>query len=232
MARDDFFRAVRRAVSFMAPRVETNPPFTDASYIERMLRGTDSWLAQDVVAAFRPEDFPNLDQSERDELTEAVNAFLAVARSVPPNEPATSEQREAALRPFTHIVKAVQKLLLNDWIQASRQLLGEAEEWAKEVDWPSKRYAREMTEDFIGTYKQDRLVFSAEGSQLALVPVGRFAPGTDGVFDLAVLPAYDSVMVVRNGDRWFIHPFPGENGQQDWTKEAFRSTSLELARLP
>ena len=89
-----------------------------------------------------------------------------------------------------------------------------------------------MTEDFIGTYKQERLVFAAEGAQLALVPVGRFAPGTEGLFDLAVMPAYDSVMVVRQGTRWFIHPLPGDEVRQDWSKEAFLTTSLRLARLP
>ena len=56
-----------------------------------------------------------------------------------------------------------------------------------------------MTEDFIGQYKLDRLVYSAEGVQLALISVGRYAPGTEGMFDLAVMPAYDSVMVVRQG---------------------------------
>jgi hypothetical protein len=51
MARDEFFRDIRRAVSFMAPRVETDSPFLDTNYIERMLRGADLWLSQKVVTA-------------------------------------------------------------------------------------------------------------------------------------------------------------------------------------
>jgi len=232
MARDEFFRDIRRAVSFMAPRVEADSPFTDVAYIERMLRGTDLWLAQCVVGAFRPEDFPELDNGTREGLAQAVKEFLDIARTVSPKEPAKLDQRDAAVRPFLHIVQVVQGLVRDDWMRASTNLLGEAEGWAKEEGWPTKRYAKEVTEDFIGKYKQERLVFSAEAQQLALVPVGRFVPGTDGAFDLAVMPAYDSVMVVRQRDRWFLHPLPEEDGRQNWSKETFVDTSLKLARLP
>lgn len=232
MARDEFFREIRRAISFMAPRVETDSPFGDPKYIERMLRGTDLWLTEKVVAAFRSEEFADLDEDSKRGLAQDVTDFRNVAQTVPPNEPARPEQRDAALRPFVHIVQAVQKMVRDDWVQASSKLLEEAERWAKEAGWPSKRFAKTLAEDFIGSYRQDRLVFAAEGAQLALVPVGRFAPGTDGMFDLAVMPAYDSVMVVRHGALWFIHPLPGEEARQDWSKEAFLDSSLKLARLP
>jgi hypothetical protein len=150
---------------------------------------------------------------------------------VNPNEPTRREQRKAALPPFTQIVKIVQGLVRDDWMSASAALLAEAEGWAREEGWPTKRFPKDITEDFIGNYRLDRLVYSAEGAQLALVPVGRFAPGTDGMFDLAVMPAYDSVTVVRDKGRWFIHALSGEEGRQDWSKEAFISKSLQLARL-
>ena len=121
-----FFEDVRRAVSFMAPRVEADTPFTDTHYIEKMLQGTDMWLARGVVEAFRPEDFPDVDDRTRAELTRAVSEFVAVARAVPPKEPATSDQRNTALRPFVQIVQVVQKVLRDDWVQASNGLLGEA----------------------------------------------------------------------------------------------------------
>ena len=232
MARDEFFRDIRRAVSFMAPRVDANSPFLDSRNVERMLQGTDTWLAAGVAAAFRSEDFSDLDETTREALNRSVAEFLGVARAVAPDKPATVEQRDAGLRPFMKIFQIVQGLLRDDWMQAATGLLAEAEAWVREAGWPSKRYSKEVTEDFIGIYKLDRLVFSAEGAQLALVPVGRFAPGTDGMFDLAVMPAYDSVMVVRHGNRWFIHPQPGEEGRQGWSKEAFLAASLTLARLP
>jgi hypothetical protein len=231
MARDEFFADIRRAVSFMAPRVEAVSPFTDTNYIRRMLRGADLWLSREVVDAFRPDDFADVDRGVRDALIKEVNAFRRVAETVNPKEPTKPEQRDAALRPFTRIVKIVQKMVRDDWMSASAALLAEAEGWAREEGWPTRRFPKDITEDFIGNYRQDTLVYSAEGAQLALVPVGRFAPGTDGVFDLAVMPAYDSVMVVREKGRWFIHPLPGEEGRQDWSKGAFITESLKLARL-
>jgi hypothetical protein len=231
MARDEFFADIRRAVSFMAPRVEADSPFTDTNYIQKMLRGTDLWLSRKVVEAFRPDDFAEVDGGVRDTLKRAVAKFRRVAETVNPSEPTRPEQRKAALAPFTQIVKIVQGLVCDDWISASAALLAEAEGWAREEGWPTRRFPKDITEDFIGNYRLDRLVYSAEGAQLALVPVGRFVPGTDGMFDLAVMPAYDSVMVDREKGRWFIHGLPGEEGRQDWSKEAFLKRSLQLARL-
>ncbi|MBX9680130.1 MAG: hypothetical protein K2X38_15310 [Gemmataceae bacterium] len=232
MARDEFFRDVRRAVSFMAPRVEADSPFTDASYIEKMLRGADLWLTPKVVEAFRPEDYADVGERNREDLSRAVSDFMAVARTVLRETPAKPEQRDAALEPFKRIIQTVQSLVHEDWIRASTALLADAEVWAKEEGWPTKRFSKDITEDFIGKYRQDRLIFAAEGAQLALVPVGRYAPGTEGMFDLAVLPAYDSVMVIRQAGRWFVHPLSSEDRQQDWSKDAFVTTSLKLARLP
>ena len=196
-----------------------------------MLRGSDLWLTRKVVEAFQPNDFGDLDEGVRDALIKAVDEFRRVSATVNPSEPALPEQRDAALSPFTQIVKIVQVLVRDDWVSASTALLNEAEVWAKEQDWPTRRFPKDITEDFIGNYRLDKLVYSAEGAQLALIPLGRFAPGTDGMFDLAVMPAYDSMMVVRDKGRWFIHPLPKEEGRQDWSKEAFISKSLQLARL-
>ena len=96
MARDEFFRDIRRAVSFMAPRVEADSPFTDAKYIERMLRESDLWLSRKVVEAFHPDDYSDLDDGTRKVLVRAAKEFLAVAITVPLDAPATREQRDAA----------------------------------------------------------------------------------------------------------------------------------------
>ncbi len=231
MARDEFIADVRRAVNFMAPRVEADSPFTDTSYIQKMLRGAYLWLNPKVVEAFQPEDYTDLGEGARNAMIKAVDEFRRVAATVKPSEPALPEQRDAALLPFTQIVKTVQAMVLDDWVSASTTLLAEAEGWAKQQDWPTRRFSKDITEDFIGNYRLDKLIYSVEGAQLALIPLGRFAPGTDGMFDLAVMPAYDSVMVVRKKDRWFIHPLSQEEGRQDWSKEAFVNKSLQLARL-
>ncbi len=231
MARDPFFADVRHAVSFMAPRVEADSPFTDTDYIQKMLRGDDLWLTPRIVEAFSPDDFGDIDDGVRNDLIKAVEEFRQLTAEVNPGEQAQPKQRDAAVSPFTQIVKIVQVLVRDDWLLASTALLAEAENWAKEQDWPTRRFSKDVTEDFIGNYRLDKLVYSAEGAQLALIPVGRFAPGSDGIFDLAVMPAYDSVMVVREKDRWFIHPLANDEERQDSSKQAFTSESLELARL-
>ncbi len=232
MARDNFFADVRRAVSIVAPRVETNSPFTNNDYLQKMLRAADLWLTPTVVAAFEPGDFADVDGGVRDMLANSVEEFRRIATAVDPNGPVRPEQREAALPSFTQVVKIVQEFVREDWVSASAALLAEAEVWAKEQGWPTKRFSRDLTEDFIGQYRLKRLLYSTEGAQLALIPVGRFAPGTDGMFDLAVMPAYDSMMVVRQQGQWFVYPLPGQEGQQDWSKETFVSKSHDLARLP
>lgn len=231
MARDEFFADVRGAVGFMAPSVEADSPFTDTNYIEKMLRSADLWLTPSVVSAFKPEDFADIDEGTRVALSDAVRKFRSVAAQVNPSGPALPEQRDAARPPFKQIVETVQILVRKDWVGASTALLADAENWAREQGWPTKRFPKDITEDFIGKYNLDKLVYSAEGSQLALIPLGRFAPGTHGIFDLAVLPVYDSVQVVRRNDRWFIDPLPNETGRVVWSREAFIARSLLLARL-
>jgi hypothetical protein len=164
MARNDFFRNVRRAMLFMAPRVSADNPYTNPEYVERMLRGSDLWLTKGAVEGFRPEDFPELTEADRSNLEKAVHEFIGVARSLPGKEPAKKEQRDAAISPFMLVVGVVQKLLRDDWLSAAGNLLAEAENWARSCDWPSKRYPKEIAEDFIGTYNLDKLVFAVEGS--------------------------------------------------------------------
>lgn len=233
MARDEFFADVRRAVQFMAPRVEPDSPFTDPDYIRKMLRMGDPshlWLSSGVVQAYRPEDYA--DDPREAELGAAVAGFREVAAKVDPQGPVRQQQLDDAIPPFVTIVRTVQDLVREDWLLASNALLDEAEGWAKSQDWPTKRYARPITEGFVGRYELDRLIYSTEGAQLALIPVGRFVPGTDGMLDLAVMPAYDSMNVVRRNRQWSIQPLPGEEGQEDWSRPAFIRKSLDLARLP
>lgn len=227
MAREAFIGQIRDVVSPMLNRTD----FDEKKFVE-MLPAYRGWLNARIVENYSPEDFPDLNQSERDALTTAVKEFLQIANDVSDNRPASQERLEAAAKLFGDIVSTIRRLTQEDWQHASNELLGEAEAWMKQDGWPCKRYSKDTTEAFIGNYAQERLVFSAEGSQLALIPVGRFAPGTEGLFDLAVMPAYDSVMVVRRGNRWYIHPTLGDEGRQDWSKEAFESMSLTLARLP
>ena len=118
MARDDFFSDLRNAVTFMAPRVEADTPFTDTNYIQRLLRASDSWLSSKVVEKFQPNDFADIDEGVRDVLSKALEQFRD-ALKVKHNGPALPKPADAALPPFTQIVKIEQSLVLADWVSAS-----------------------------------------------------------------------------------------------------------------
>jgi hypothetical protein len=107
MARNEFFADVRRAVSWMAPRVEADSPFTDVGYTQKMLRSADLWITPSTVAAFNLDDFADVDEGRRDSLFKSVDEFRRVAAGVNPRGPALPQQRDAALSPFTRIVQIV-----------------------------------------------------------------------------------------------------------------------------
>jgi hypothetical protein len=231
MAKSEFFSNVRTAVRSLAPRVEADNPYTDSTRLERALRGATVWLTPKAVEGFEIKDFGDLPPGERNALAEHVRKFLKVARTVAPQEAAAPEQLREAVPQFLDIVVAVQKMMRDEWVAAARWLVDQATGWAQARAWPTQRYSRQISEDLIGTYQLDKLVFAVEGSQLVLNPLGRFAPGADGMFDLAVLPVYESVMVVRRGSRWYIHPMPREDNRREWSEAAFVETAGKLARL-
>ncbi len=232
MRRTDFLNNVRESLLFLAPRVEVDNPYSKPDVVENLLRANNGWLTQRAVADFRVEDFNDLPTQQQAVLQQSVDRFSAVARDVQSPQAATTEQRSLALPHFLQIFLITQKMLIKEWLDTATTLVTQAEGWAGEEGWPTKRYPKTIAEDFIGTYQLDKLVFSAEGSQLALIPVGRFAPRCEGIFELAVMPAYDSVMVLRQSDQWIIHPYDDDTAPTPWTKPEFVKQCLTLARLP
>lgn len=231
MAKQEFFQSVRTAVSFLAPRVDGDTPLRDRNELEGALRRAVIWLTPKSIQGFDPGDFADLPSEQQDELAASVDEFISVAKSVPANEPANSDQINAALPPFLNIVKAVQKIVRDEWLDAARRLLEQAENWAMARQWPTRCFPKAISEDFIGTYTLRKLVFGVEGSQLVLNPLGRFAPGADGIFDFAVLPVYESAMVVRQQGKWYIHPPSHEHRRREWSEVAFVETAQKLTRL-
>jgi hypothetical protein len=230
MAKTDFFLSVRTAVAFLTPRVEVDNPYTDVRKMEQALGRAAIWLTPKSVEGFDPHDFADLPEQERQSLVENVQQFMHVAETVPSNQPATPQQIQAALLPFMNIVEAVREMVRREWIEAAGKLVESARGWAQVRQWPTRCFPRQISEDLIGNYQLEKLVFAPDGSQLVLNPEGRFAPGTDGMFDLAVLPVYEAVMVVRQGNRWYIHSLTGKDQPREWSETAFVETAEELAR--
>jgi hypothetical protein len=232
MAKDDFLMSVRSAVGTLLPPVDADHPYTDREELAGLLRKDARWLSKRAVAGFDRDDFRDLDPETREAIDRDVEAFLKIASEVEPDGPPTPAQVDAALPPFLEIASIVRKHTLDDWLEAARGLIDEAAGWAEDAGWPTRRYPWTLTERFLGTYELDRLIYAVMGSQMALIPVGRYTMSARGAFDLAVMPAYESVLVRRGpSGKWMIAPLPGENRTLRWNSLHFVEVSEKLARM-
>ena len=232
MAKEDFLMSVRTAVGTLLPPVDVDHPYTDRGELEGILRRSNLWLTRGAVAGYAQADLDDLDPQARADLDHNVAAFLDVAAKVDPQKPATPDQVDAALPSFLEIAEIARKYTLDEWLEVARGLTDQVAQWAEAEGWPTKRYRWTLTERFLGTYELDRLIYGVMGSQMALIPVGRYTMSSTGVFDLAVMPAYESLMISRSlKGRWMIDPLPGETKSRSWTLSNFVEVSEKLARM-
>ena len=230
MAKDEFFQNVRATVQFVAPRIDRDNPYNKPSELKRILNETTIWITPMAVEGFDLHDFEDLSQEDREALSNDVETFTRVANSVSDEGPVTNKHIETALPVFLNIFKFVKKEMLGEWVGAASKLVDQARGWAQAQDWPTKTYTTRISEDLLGTYELQKLVFAAEGTSLVLEPLGRFGLEVDGIFDLAVLPDYDAVRIVRRNGRWTIAPLPGENRRRRWSEGSFVETVETLVR--
>lgn len=99
--------SVRTGASFVLPSATVDSPKLDATRIEAMLRGAHIWLTPKSVEGYEESDFGFLSVDERARLTQGVNDFVAVARQVPPDQPATDEQVQTALPAFRCVLEVL-----------------------------------------------------------------------------------------------------------------------------
>jgi hypothetical protein len=92
------------------------------------------------------------------------------------------------------------------WIDRVTQLVKDVEQWAREMGWATKRVEKKLDDARVGTHRLPALLMQADTCRIILEPVGRSAPGTDGVVDLYLMPAYDDIASIYHyGGRWNLH---------------------------
>ena len=98
------------------------------------------------------------------------------------------------------------------WVSLLHELVRECQSWAGN-EWTSEEKSRPMRDSVLGNYEAPALFLQREFTRVVLEPVARFAPGVDGVVDLARLPTYDDVATLyRIGAEWKLHyVFRGAN---------------------
>jgi hypothetical protein len=93
-----------------------------------------------------------------------------------------------------------------EWLRDLDELLAEVRRWTEGSGWRTRVIEKSMKDSVLGQYKAPAMLLQRETVEVILDPVGRFAPGTDGVVDLYLLPAYDDIasLYVVDG-AWRLH---------------------------
>lgn len=96
--------------------------------------------------------------------------------------------------------------LLHPWLVLLFDLITSVDEWARSLDWVTKKVDKPMEDTEIGTYKAVALVIQKDVTRILLEPVGRNAPGAEGVVDLYLMPGLDDIAsLYYYKRRWNLH---------------------------
>jgi hypothetical protein len=101
---------------------------------------------------------------------------------------------------------------LRNWLTLLDELVTNVRDWVGE-DWSTELIHKSMNDSVLGSYKAPGLRMQRDFTRAILEPIARFAPGTDGVVDLAKIPAYDQIAsLYRIDGEWKLHfAFRGSN---------------------
>lgn len=92
------------------------------------------------------------------------------------------------------------------WIQRVSDLVKRVERWAKDIGWTTKRIDKKIEDTRLGNHKAAGLVMQEDTVRVLLEPISAFAPGSDGLVDLYLMPGYDDIanLYHREGG-WHVH---------------------------
>lgn len=93
-----------------------------------------------------------------------------------------------------------------DWIDRVNDLVKQVEQWAKGLGWATRRIEKKLDDSQIGKHRVPALMMQDGICRILLEPVGRTTPGTDGLVDLYLMPAYDDIASLYfYENRWNLH---------------------------
>jgi hypothetical protein len=94
----------------------------------------------------------------------------------------------------------------DQWLSVLSDLTSNVKSWAEDLDWSTRQIAKKMKDSRLGDYEAPALLMQKETTRVLLDPIARFAPGTDGVVDLYLMPAYDDIASLYLVDgQWRLH---------------------------
>ncbi len=90
--------------------------------------------------------------------------------------------------------------LRDEWLSRLTDLIETVKNWVEELGWSTRRIEKRMQDREIGSYIAPSLLFQIDTDRVLLEPVGRSAPGAEGVVDLYLMPAYDDIASLYYSD--------------------------------
>jgi hypothetical protein len=125
-------------------------------------------------------------------------------------------------------------MLLHEWLHNLSHLVEFVNRWAKELGWSTKQIEKPMEDSEIGDYEAPALLLQEETTRVLLEPIGRSAPGAEGLVDLYLMPAYDDIASLYfYGNRWNLYYMaPGTRAVADIREsESKPLTKAALAKV-
>jgi len=103
--------------------------------------------------------------------------------------------------------------LRDEWLRRLFDLTRLVRRWAEQLDWSTRQIEKRMKDSRLGVYEAPALIMQKGTTRVLLDPVARFAPGSDGVVDLYLMPAYDDIVsLFFVAVEWRMHyTFPRAN---------------------
>lgn len=128
--------------------------------------------------------------------------------------------------------------LRDEWLARLSGLVEHLRGWAETLDWSTRRIETKMEDSEIGDYRAPALIIQKEMVRAILHPIGRVAPGVEGVVDFYLMPAYDDIARFYFYDgRWHLyHQVPGSpdvephTQDQPLSRETFQAVLEALMR--
>ncbi len=92
------------------------------------------------------------------------------------------------------------------WLKRLGALIDQVQQWAKELDLPTRVIQVNLKDHEIGRYIAPGLLIQDDAIKMLLEPIAPSAPGAEGVVDLYLMPAYDDIasLYLTHGT-WHLH---------------------------
>jgi hypothetical protein len=102
--------------------------------------------------------------------------------------------------------KAKANVSKSSWLDDLRSLFSMLTAWAHENDWTIREITKTMKSEELGKYQAPCLILQKETVKIMAEPISHRSPGTHGVVDLYLMPAYDDIasLFLKQGE-WKLH---------------------------